>query len=98
MKASRVMIGAAVVLSILTLASSVRAQARMPEKHIQMYEIELKAGMQGQFENYIKKITEAANKINAPQGWFTAQTELGANGTSYFIYLGFEKWGDLPAQ
>jgi hypothetical protein len=70
------------------------AQARMPEKHIQMYEIQLKAGANAQFEAYIKKIIEAANKINAPQGWFTAQTELGANGTSYFIFLGFDKWGE----
>ncbi len=94
MKVSRSIIGAGVFLYIVALASSVMAQARMPEKHIQMYEIQLKAGANAQFEAYMKKIIEAANKINAPQGWFTAQTELGANGTSYFIFLGFDKWGE----
>ena len=97
MKASIRIMGAAVVLSILALSSSVLAQARMPEKHVQVYELRVKSGMNGPFEQFAKKAVEAANKLNAPQGWLMAQPETGANGNSYFVFIGFDKWSDKDA-
>jgi hypothetical protein len=70
------------------------AQAGMPAKFIQMVEIQVKAGSQMQFEAYMKKIVEAANKVNASQGWIAAQAALGTDGTKYYAVLGFNKWAE----
>ncbi|MFQ5789892.1 MAG: hypothetical protein ACE5JI_05380 [Acidobacteriota bacterium] len=94
MKASRSIMGAIVFLSILALASSMMAQSSMPAKHLQMYELRVKAGATAQFENYLKKLAEAANKAGAPQGWFAARAVLGTNGTNYYVFLGCEKWSE----
>jgi hypothetical protein len=32
--------------------------------------------------------------VNAPQGWAAAQAVLGANGTNYYVVLGFNKWAE----
>lgn len=57
---------ALVFLTVLAIAGG--AFAQMPGQHIQFVEINVKAGAEGQFEEYIKKIIEAADKVGAPQG------------------------------
>lgn len=94
MKRQKIVQIACVCVFVLALASITFAQASMPAKFIQMVEIQVKSGSQMQFEAYIKKIAEAANKINAPQGWIAAQAALGTDGTKYFVVLGFNKWAE----
>ena len=67
---------ALVGLAILAVAASGLAQ-NMPAKHLQLIEINVKSGAEGQFEDYVKKIIEAADKVGAPQGWTFAQPVMG---------------------
>ena len=94
MKRWKFVLVACVSVFVLALASSALAQAAKPAKFIQMYEIQVKAGAQTQYEAYMKKIIEAANKIGAPQGWIGAQAALGTNGTNYYVVVGFNKWAE----
>ena len=82
-----------VFLTVLALAGGALAQT-MPAQHIQFVEINVKAGAQGQFEEYVKKINEAADKVGAPQGWIFAQPAVGASGPTYYVVLEFDKWSE----
>ena len=86
--------GASVFLLALAFATSALAQASMPATHLQMYTVRVKAGADEQFADYMKKIIAGANKIGAPQGWATGQAALGANGSNYYVILGFDKWAE----
>jgi hypothetical protein len=83
-----------VFLFSLVLASSAMAQPSMPDAFIQMYEIQVKSGANQQFEDYLKKIAEAADKVGALQEWTVAQASLGTNGTNYYVVVGFNKWAE----
>lgn len=83
---------ALVFLTVLAIAGG--AFAQMPGQHIQFVEINVKAGAEGQFEEYIKKIIEAADKVGAPQGWIFAQAALGASSPTYYVVLQFDKWSE----
>ena len=84
---------ALVFLTVLALAGGAFAQT-MPRQHIQFVEINVKAGAEGQFEEYIKKIIEAADKVGAPQGWTFAQAAVGASAPTYYVVLEFDKWSE----
>jgi hypothetical protein len=47
-----------------------------------------------QFEDYIKKIREAADETGAPQNWAAFQVTLGKEGPLYRFALPFAKWGE----
>lgn len=56
--------------------------------------VEVKAGATGSFEENVKKAVEAANKINAPQGWAAFQVDRGLSGFTYMFATPFAKWGE----
>ncbi len=84
---------ALVGLAILAVAASGLAQD-MPAKHLQLIEINVKSGAEGQFEDYVKKIIEAADKVGAPQGWTFAQPVMGGTGSTYYVFFLFDKFGE----
>ena len=83
------------VALLLMLALAVTAGAQPPTQFLQVYRFNVKSGSQAQFVDFMTKIKEAADKTSAPQGWLTAQAAAGTSGTSYFVALGFNKWGDM---
>ena len=63
----------------------------------QMIEVQVKPGHEIAYENYIKKIREAADKIGSPMSWSTFYVTVGKPGSTYRIGLRFDKWGDRDA-
>ncbi len=63
----------------------------------QMIEFQVKPGHEIGYENYIKKIKEAAEKIGSPMSWSTFYVAVGKPGSTYRISLRFDKWGDRDA-
>ena len=63
----------------------------------QMIEVQVKPGHEIGYENYIKKIKEAADKIGSPMSWSTFYVAVGKAGSTYRISLLFDKWGDRDA-
>jgi hypothetical protein len=47
------------------------------------------------WENFVKKLAEAAEKNNATQSWMAFQMVLGGEADTYYIALPFEKWEDM---
>jgi len=94
MMGSKKIIGVFAFLLALSLAVSTTAQ---PAKHLQLYTIHVKSGAEGAFTAYMKKIVEAANETGAPQGWGTGQGVLGTAGTNFYVFVGFDKWGERDA-
>jgi hypothetical protein len=85
------------VLSLgVALASGVFAQ-NAPARYLQLVEINVKAGSEAQFETYVKKIREAADKIGTPQGWTFAQPVVGASNPTYYVFVQHEKWAERDA-
>lgn len=85
-----------VLLIGVAFAGSALAQIT-PARHLQLVEINVKSGSEGQFETYVKKVREAADKVGAPQGWTFAQPVVGASGPTYYVILQYDKWGERDA-
>lgn len=83
-----------VSLLSLGLVASVLAQPSAPTQYLQLVEINVKAGAEAQFESYVLKVREAADKVGATQRWTFAQPVIGASGPTYYVILGYEKWGE----
>ncbi len=75
-----------VVVSLVAVPASAQFQ--------QLIEFQVKPGHEIAFENYIKKIGEAADKIGSPMSWSTFNVAVGKSGSTYRVALPFEKWGD----
>ena len=43
-----------------------------------------------QFEDFIKKLAEGADKINAPQGWIGGEVIAGGRGNTYLFGVLFD--------
>ena len=63
----------------------------------QLIEVQVKPGHEIGYENYIKKIKEAADKIGSPVSWSTFYVAVGKPGSTYRIALSFDKWADRDA-
>jgi len=60
----------------------------------QVVEVRVRAGHEVQFENFIKRVRDAADKAGAPQSWAAFQVTVGKAGPLYRIALPFEKWSE----
>ncbi len=85
-----------VLFLIFTLSATVMAQ-NSPGQFLTVYSFTVYSGAGVQFEEYIKKIKEGAEKVGAPQTWRTFQIAFGGPGNTYLIGLQFDKWGELDA-
>ena len=79
------MAGLVVLLLGVALATGAAAHSA-PAQYLQLVEINVEAGSEAQFEAYVKKIREAADKVGAPQGWTFAQPLVGAS----YVFLQHE--------
>ena len=94
MKVSKSLI--VVLFLILALSATVMAQ-NSPSQFLTVVTFTVNSGAGVQFEEYIKKIKEGAEKVGAPQTWGTSQIAFGGPGNTYRIVLQFDKWGELDA-
>ena len=78
-----------IVLS-LALAPAVFAQSQFQ----QVIEVQVKPGHEEAYENYLKKVVEAADKIGSPVQWATFSVAVGKSGSTHRIALGFDKWAE----
>jgi hypothetical protein len=82
---------------LCALAIGLAGAQDRPSQFIEVITMEIRAGMVPQFEEYMKKIVEAADKVGVRQHWATYQTALGGAGRAYSVVLGFEKWEEMDA-
>lgn len=94
MKVSKSLI--VVLFLIFALSATVMAQ-NSPAQFLTVYTFTVNSGAGVQFEEYIKKIKEAAEKVGAPQTWGTFQIAFGGPGNTYLIAVQFDKWAELDA-
>lgn len=93
MNSPKTAIRAIVILLVLGWCTSVLAQSTRQ----MTYRTIVKPGMNQQYEDYIKKYVEAANKLGNVQPWAAFQTTVGGPAAEYFILLPFDDWGDRDA-
>ena len=94
MKSPRLL--AAVVLVLLGFACLARAQ-NQPAEFIQVVTVTVKSEAVSEYEDSVKKIVAAANKVGAPQRVYTQQVVRGGPGFTYKIVLPFSKWSEVDA-
>ncbi len=75
-------------------AAILEAQSRPPER---VYTVSLtaRAGMVQAFEDYVKKVGEAAEKTGAPQHWAFYQVTLGGPGRTCLVGLYLNDWAEM---
>jgi hypothetical protein len=84
-----------VVASFVALSTQIAfAQGAAPARFQQVVEINAKPGSEAVFENYIKKLVAAADKVSAKQTWTTYAVTLGKAGGTYRVAVGFNSWAD----
>jgi hypothetical protein len=81
------------VVLILLVASVALAQ-QQPRRFLEAYEFTVRPGAVMAFEDYVKKVVEAANKVGIQQEWTMFAQELGTPGQMYIVALYFDKWAE----
>ena len=77
--------------TVLVLAMASFAVAQPAKFHFN-FTATVKQGMTQQYEDYIKKIVEAAEKNGDALVWYTFQPTDGATGGQYVVVLPHENW------
>jgi hypothetical protein len=75
----------------LALAPAAQAQARFQE----LIELTVRPGQEELFENYMKKIIEAYDKVESDLGWATFEVAVGKPSPTYRIAVPFDKWAEI---
>lgn len=75
-----------VVVSLVAMPAAAQFQ--------QLIEVQVKPGHEIAYENFIKKIAEAADKTGSPMSWSTFQVAVGKPLGTYRIGLQFADWGE----
>ena len=75
---------------ILTLGA---LTASAQPAHQFVLQVQVKPGAAMQYEDYVKKVVEAAKSIGA-QNWAAFQTTMGGPANQYIFAVTFENWGD----
>ncbi len=70
------------------------ALAQGPARYQQVYEISVKPGQELVYENYVKKLVAAADKIGAKNYWTSYVVTLGKPSPTYRVALNFNAWAD----
>ena len=78
---------------VLLSAQGAFAQAR----YQQVYENSVKPGQELVYENYVKKLVAAADKVGAKTYWTSYSVSLGKPGSTYRVALNFNSWADRGA-
>lgn len=78
---------------VLLSAQGALAQAR----YQQVYENSVKPGQELVYENYVKKLVAAADKVGAKTYWTSYTVSLGKPGGTYRVALNFNSWADRGA-
>jgi hypothetical protein len=81
---------------LLFLVTSV-ALAQQPKAFLEAHEFTIRPGAVMAFEDYMKKIVEAANKEGIQQEWATFAQGIGAPGWTFLIVLYYDKWAERDA-
>lgn len=90
MRFSRLVVG--VVASVLLCASASVAQDA-PGDYLYVVTVEVKPGMNADFEEYIKQVQSAARP--APERVVAYQRVMGGSNNTYYFAIRFDEWGDL---
>jgi hypothetical protein len=83
-------------LTLLAAASLVSAQRR-PAEYLQTITLDVRAGATEGFENYVKKIVEAAKETGNEPHWAMFQTTMGHSARRYMAVFYFNQWGEVDA-
>ena len=84
------------MLGVLSV-SVAAAQNYQPTEYLQLVRVHVKQGMNAQFEDFIKKLAEGADKINAPQQWIGGEVLAGGRGNTYLFGILFDEWAQTDA-
>jgi hypothetical protein len=84
----------ALVLILLFVLAPFAVSQDRPSQYLQLISFTVRPGAAPQFEDFVKKVVDAANKVGVAQTWRGGQVELGGPSNTYIFALPFEKWGD----
>jgi hypothetical protein len=79
------------------LLSASFASAQAPSRYQQVYEISVKPGQEMVYENYVKKLVAAADKVGSKTYWTSYVVTLGKPSPTYRVALSFASWADREA-
>jgi hypothetical protein len=82
-------------LAVAVAMSTPAMAQRGPAQFLAVYNITVNPGANAQFEDYLQKIKQGAEKIGASQRWITFQVGFGGPGNAYAIGLQFDKWAEM---
>jgi hypothetical protein len=78
-----------------TSLAAAQGQPTQPAEFIHVITITVRSGAIPEFEAFQKRIVAGANKIGAPQRWFTSHVSFGGPGRTYSVVLPFNKWSEV---
>lgn len=84
-----------VVLMVLALCLTPVLAQEGVSKYLHLYEVRVDSSKARAYEAYIKKIVEAAQKVDAPQKWMTFRGGSGTAAGTYFIAIPSTSWADM---
>lgn len=79
------------------LLSAALSSAQGPSRYQQVYEVSVKPGQELVYENYVKKLVAAADKVGAKTYWTSYVVTLGKPSPTYRVALNFSSWADREA-
>lgn len=79
---------------LLLLLASVSLAQQQPKRFLEAHEFTIRPGAVMAFEDYIKKVVEAADKVGIQQEWATFSQEIGTPGRTYLVALYYDKWAE----
>ena len=79
--------------TVLFLAMASSAVAQSATLHYYRT-VTVKSGMSQQYEDYVKKVVEAAEKNGDAQPWYAFQAGVGTTGGQYIFVVPHENWAE----
>jgi hypothetical protein len=79
---------------VCALAPLVGAQPQ-PAEFLQVISVTVRPGAVTDYEDYVKKVVAAANKVGSPLRWTAHSVALGGPGYTYSVAIPFSKWADM---
>ena len=79
--------------ALLALTSSAPGQGR-PSEFLEVVQVTVKPSGVAEYEDYLKTVVAAANKVGAPNRALTYQLVMGGPGYTYFFAIHFDRWDE----
>ena len=86
---------ASLLLLILLLSTPLVLAQDKPPQFLNLIEIKVKLSMAPQWEVYVHKVIEAAEKTDSPFNWMMLQVTQGGEAGTFFAAIPFDEMSEL---